>query len=116
MYVAHPFLQQPPGVLGIRLQALGLAVRAKGAPDFDAFVPMQAHPPQILEDSLLGFAGRPLQVGVFDAKDERALLTSGEQPVEQGRARVADVQVTGGGRSETQPHPEYRILCRQSDT
>ena len=104
-------MQQPPGVIGIGLHAFGLAVGAKRAPDFHPFVPLQSHPPQILEDGLLGFAGGSLKVGILDAEDEGALLTASEQPVEERRAGVANVQVTGGGWSETQTHQEYRILC-----
>ena len=39
---------------------------------------------------------RPLEIGVLDAQDEDAAVPSREQPVEERRARAADVQVAGG--------------------
>ena len=47
--------------------------------------------------ALLRFARRSLDVGVLDAQDERAALAAREQPVEQRRARIADMEVTGRG-------------------
>ena len=52
----------------------------------------------------LGLARRALDVGVLDAEDERAARAAREQPVEQRRARVADVQLPGraGGEADAQ--------------
>ncbi len=41
-----------------------------------------------------------LKIGVFNAQDEVAALTPRKEPVIQGRARVAHVQQSGGGRSK----------------
>jgi hypothetical protein len=72
-----------------------LPIRAQLASRFDTFIPRQAHPSKIFEDRLLRLLGRPLDVGVFDAKNERAVLAACGKPVEQCGARVADVQVAG---------------------
>ena len=50
------------------------------------------------------FARRALGVGVLDAQDERAALAAREQPVEQRRARVADVEMAGRTGRETHAH------------
>ena len=43
---------------------------------------------------------RALGVGVLDAQHEHAAVAAREQPVEERRARAADVQVAGGRRRE----------------
>ena len=65
------------------------------AADVGPLVPVEAEPAQVLEDAGLGLARRALGVGVLDAQDERAVLAVREQPVEQRRARVADVELPG---------------------
>ena len=104
--VARAFRQQPVGVIDVGLHAFGLPVGAIRAFLFQphAFVPMQPHPAQILEDGLFGFGRRTLPIGVFDAEDEGAVLPARQQPVEERGARVADVQVTGWGRGEANAH------------
>ena len=47
---------------------------------------------------------RALAVGILDAQDEGAAMVARQQPVEQGRARIADVQVAGRAGSEANPH------------
>jgi hypothetical protein len=46
-------------------------------------------------------SGSSVQVGVVDAQDELAALPFREHPVDQSRADVADVQLAGGRRGET---------------
>src|SRR6185369_6790311 len=53
------------------------------------------------DDGGLRLARGSLDVGVFDAEDESAVLSAGEQPVEQRGARVADVELPGGAGCET---------------
>lgn len=91
-------------MVGVILEPLSLAIGTVIATHLHAFVPLQAHPPQVVQDRLFRFLGGPLAIGVFNAQDEGAALAAGEQPIEQGRAGVADVQVAGGRRSETNPH------------
>ena len=102
--VRLPGRQQLHGVRAIDVQPLGLPVRPVFAAGLDALAPLEPHPPQIVEDRLLRLARRPLDVGVLDAQDERAALTAREQPVEQRRARVADVQLPGRTRRESKSH------------
>ena len=100
--------QQAVGVRAVQVEPLGLAVRADGTAGIGAFVPVEPQPPQVLEDALLRLTRRPLAIGVFDAEDEGAAAIAREQPVEQRRPGVADVQLSGGARSKTQahgPHP-----------
>ena len=42
----------------------------------------------------------PLPVGVLDAQDVGAAGMAGKEPVEQGSAGAADVEVSGRGRGE----------------
>src|SRR5262245_22391459 len=88
----------------IDVQPLGLPVRSVIAAGLDAFVPLEAHPPQVFDHAALGVARRTLEVGVLDADDERAALAAREQPVEERRSRVANVQLAGGARSEAKSH------------
>src|SRR5690606_17850578 len=52
----------------------------------------------------LRLARRPFEVGVLDPQDECRALTACEQPVEQRRARVANVQLSGGTRRKADAH------------
>src|SRR5205085_306799 len=88
----------------VEMQALGLPVRTARSADIGAFVPVEPEPAQIAEDARLGLARRALDVGVLDPEDEGAAVTPREEPVEQRRAGVADVQVPGGAGSETDSH------------
>mgnify|MGYP003694725645 CR=1 FL=1 len=88
------------------MQALRLAVGPARAADVGPFVPVEPEPAQVLEDALLGLLRRTLGVGVLDAEDERAVVPAREQPVEERRARVADVELTGGAGSEADSHAD----------
>ena len=83
------------------MQPLRLPIGTVGAANVRALVPLETEPAQILENAVFGLARRPLAVGIFDAQDERAVLAVGEQPVEERRAGIADVQVPGRARCET---------------
>jgi hypothetical protein len=72
--------------------------------DVRALIPLQAEPSKILENRGLRFAGGPLDVGVLDAQDERSAGSARHQPIEQGRARVADVEMAGGAWGEADSH------------
>ena len=89
----------------VQMEPLRLPIGTVRPADVGALVPVETQPAQILENPGLRLASGPLGVGVLDAQDERAVVAVREQPVEQRRARVADVQLTGGRRSEADPHP-----------
>ena len=83
------------------------------AADIRALVPVEPEPPQVLEDARLRLLRRSLGVGVLDAQDERAVLAVREQPVEERRAGVADVQLAGRTRGESNSHScsDYQVAC-----
>ncbi len=97
--------QQLVRVRGVQVQPLRLAIRSARPTHVGAFVPLESKPAQILEDAVLRRLGGSLGVGVLDAQDERPVVTACEQPVEERRARVADVQLARWTRSEA-----YRIM------
>ena len=91
-------------VRGIQVQPLGLPIRSPRTADVGAFVPVQAEPAEIAEDRRFRHVGRALDVGVLDAKDERAAVAAREEPIEQRRAGVADMQMPGRARRESNAH------------
>ena len=104
--------QQLVGVRRVEMQPLGLAIGTVRAADVRPLVPVEPEPAQVLEDALLRLARRSLGVGVLDAEDERAVLAVRQQPVEERRARVADVQLAGRAGSESDAHTS--VGSRQS--
>ena len=98
------------------MQPLGLPVRPARTADVGPLVPVEAEPAQIAQDRRLGLARRALDVGVLDAQDERAARAARQQPVEQRRARVADVELAGGAGCEADTHTQVRSSkCSQSN-
>src|SRR5262249_6117787 len=57
-------------------------------------------PLKAVEDWLERFGTIALGIGVVDAQDEFALMLPGEQPVEQGGANAADMQIACGTGSK----------------
>src|SRR5215204_1864684 len=88
----------------IQVQALRLTVRSMRSVEVGSLIPVEPQPPEIVEDAQLRLAGRSLGVGVFDPQDKGAVLPVREQPVEQRRARVADMQLPGRTWCETYSH------------
>src|SRR5262249_29229214 len=93
-------LDEPLGIGAVGSHLVGLAVRRERTAHVGAFVPIQAQPFQVFKELRLvaGFAA--LNVGVFDPENESAALLPREQPIEQRRAHVADVQLARGRRSK----------------
>ena len=102
-----PAFEQLQRGLRYRCAALGLEVGAVRAADAGAFVPMDAEPAKAVEDRLQRFGAIALGVGVIDAQDELAAMFPGEEPVEQGGANAADVQIAGGTRSKAGAYGHY---------
>jgi hypothetical protein len=71
------------------------------------FIPLEAHPAHVFENAGLGLARRALHIRILDAQDERTFLAVREQPVEQRRSGVADVQLPGRTRRESDSHSFY---------
>ena len=105
--IRMPAGHQLHGMRAIDMQALGLTVRTTLATNVHALGPLEAEPMQVVDHAALGFARGALEVGVLDSQDERATLPAREQPVEERRARVADVQLPGRARSETESHQVF---------
>ena len=63
-------------------------------------VPVEPEPFEAVEDRVDRGLGRALAVGVLDAQEERPAEAPGVEPVEQRRARAADVQESGRGGRE----------------
>ncbi len=98
-------LHQPRGRRPVQIEALGLAIAGRRRP----LVPVEAEPPERVDDELDVLVGRARAVGVLDAQDEDAAVVAREQPVEQRRAGAADVQVAGRARREPYAHlPAHR--------
>ena len=74
-----------------------------------ALVPLEPEPPQILDDPPLRRQRGALGIGVLDAKHELAAGATGEQPVEERGARVADVKLTGRARGEAETHGDFGL-------
>ena len=97
----------------VLLEPLRLKIRRVRTADVGPFVPVEPEPPQALDDPRDHVPGRSLGVRVLDAQDERAAMAAREEPVEERRARAADVQITGRRRREANAnHPFLRVLCR----
>ena len=102
--VGVPRVAQSGCVGRIQRQPLGLAIRGEGTTLVGTFIPIEAEPLQIRADAIFRGACGPFGVGVFDTQDERAALSAREQPVEQGRARIAHMQHARGTGRKTQTH------------
>ena len=96
----------------IFVEPLRRAIRPDGPADFGPFVPVESEPSQVFENRRVRFGGRTVGVRIFDAQNERAVVTAREQPVEQRRADVADVQMPGRARGEADAHAWIRLQAR----
>ena len=77
------------------VEALRLEVRTVVSASLGPLVPVETEPSQPVEDPADHVGRRPLHVGVFDAQDERAPVAPRIEPVEQGCAGTAHVEVAG---------------------
>ena len=88
-------------VAAIGVAALEQLVRHFGVPRPElrlvifVAVPIEAEPAHPVEDRVDRLRRRARLVGIFDAQQELAAVVAGEEPVEQRRARAADVQEAG---------------------
>ena len=85
-------------------EALGLVVRGIAAADVRSLVPVDPKPPEGFQDLVHGPFHLPGLVGVLYAHHEGAAGSAGQQPVEEGRAYVAQVWAAGGAGREPYPH------------
>ena len=104
---------EPPGVLAVKVEALGLPVGAIVPAPVGPLVPVQAQPVHARHDGLLVGRGRPCPVGVLDAQDEPPAGVPGPEPVEEGGVPAPDVKRPRGARGEAHPYFLFlfTILC-----
>ena len=75
---------------------MALEIGTEVTSDFGPFIPVQAKPAKIIQDSARGVLDVSRAVGVLYAQDHAPADLAGEQPIEQHRAGPADVQIAGG--------------------
>jgi hypothetical protein len=66
-----------------------------------SFIPFHAQPSHSIEDALHHILGGSLEIRILDAQNKGATGVPGKEPVEEGSARAAYVQVAGRRRCET---------------
>src|SRR5438093_2619014 len=108
--VGAPGGEEPPGVLAIAREPLGLTVARRRRP----FVPVEPEPPEGVDDGDDVLVGRPRAVRVLDAQDEGAVVVAREEPVEERGARAADVEMARRARRE--PYADRRGHVSRSRT
>ncbi len=81
---------------------IALVAREVRALEGDLLVPVEPEPGHPLEDRAGALVAAAGAVRVLDAEEEGAAGLAGEEPVEEGRARAADVEVAGGGGGEAE--------------
>src|SRR5437868_755319 len=84
----------------VNFSALALKVRTQVAADVRAFVPIESEPFQTVVNRGGSFLGVAFRVSVFDSQNEFAAVMTDKEPVEQSRARAANVQIAGRRRRE----------------
>ena len=95
-------VEEASRVVAVEVEALGLPVAGRRR----ALVPIELEPPERVDDEADVLVGRARPVGVLDPEDEDAAVTARVEPVEQRRARAADVQVPG--RAGREAHADAR--------
>src|SRR5262249_23718559 len=91
----------------------GLPIRPVRTSRIWPLFPVEAEPPQVALDAGLRLRSGSLDVGVFDTQNERAPRAAREQPVEERRASVADVEMSRGTRSEANAHHQWSVASDQ---
>src|SRR5208282_2376870 len=110
--VGFAFADQALGVFAIDLPLVALAIGRERAADIRPFVPIEAEPAGIVDELALVAHLAALQVGVFNAQDERSALLAREEPVEERGARVAYMNLSGGrwGKADSHLARNERLL------
>ena len=103
--------------LTLKVRPKPASARACGITAHRSLVPIEPEPAQSIEDDLDRLLGIARHVGILDAQDESAAGVPGIQPVEQRRARPADVQEPRrtGSKTNTNFHggPEINSAGRK---
>jgi len=99
--VRVPARNQFVGDFAVGLHPLRLAIGTVRSAHIGTLVPVEPEPAQIFQERDFALTCAALDVGVFDAQDERAAVMTREQVIENRRARTAHVEISGGAGRET---------------
>jgi hypothetical protein len=88
-----------------------LTIRRVRPTDIRAFVPIQPEPFQVGDELIFETDFAAFDIRVFNAQHHGAAVPPREEPVEQSRACVTDVEMTRGRRRKT--NPDRRIRSHQ---
>ncbi len=105
-------VEQLLDVLVVEGFALSLAVGTEVAALQESFVPIQAQPANVVEHRVDVLLGRPFEIGVVEAHDERPTFVPGIQVVENRGPGIADVNVPG--RARCVAYSDHRYLPTDS--
>ena len=99
--VGFALIDQTLGMLAVDIQTFGLAIGHIRAAQVWSFIPVKAQPFEV-GDELVFIAGfAAFDVRVLDAEHHRPTALPGKKPVEEGSARIANMQLAGWRRSKT---------------
>src|SRR5437764_11014573 len=84
----------------VNFSALALKVRTQISADVRTFIPIDSEPFQTLINRGRSFLGVAFDVSVLDSQHKFSAVMAHKEPVEQSRARAADVEITSRGRSK----------------
>ena len=99
-------LKQPVRDLGVPRPELRLVIFVP--------VPIEPEPAHSVEDRVDRFLRGARPVGVLDPQQELAAVVAGKEPVEQGSARTADMEVAGRRGRKAGDDGSRRITCAQA--
>src|ERR1035437_4524423 len=88
-------------MFAIECETIALAIWRVRTAHVGALVPIDAKPLQVVQQLIFVAGLAALKVGVFDAQDHGSAGLAGKQPVVKCGAGIADVQLPGRRRSET---------------
>src|SRR5579863_8640960 len=101
--ICQAFFEDLPRNFAVQLDALGLMIQ---------LVPAEIQPFQAIENGIDRGFGVAIDIGVINTEEQRAVVVTSVEPVEDERSGAADVQQTGWGRGEADARhqvQEYRI-------
>src|SRR3984893_16105694 len=96
-------IHQPLGMLAVDFQTLRLAIGSVGSTDIRPLVPVKTKPLEIGHELILNTGFAAFAITILDAQHHGAALLPGEKTIEQSRARIANVEMPGRGRSKANP-------------
>src|SRR5690554_4767564 len=110
------FSDQVFGILAIDTHAFALTIRAVGATDIGAFVPIQTQPAQAVENGLFRFRRAAGLVGIFDAQQKLAAMLTGKAQIKQCDVSSTYVRIAGGRRCNARTNSHgVNLLSKKID-